>query len=498
MITDRTDYIFNITPENKNLFKWCELINTCMSDDSENKFPKNSSIQIIMYGSPIIQANPQADEIGYLASWLDDSVNNIIHNKLPMITFRGAWQGIDNGSMRETLIRLKYVAYIVYHDLVKKYKYLSSNVLLVEVLEDLSIVVPLTSRKEMVEFRAGLERILFQDDYKEWSIFPVATQLELVATRLVVREKFPQVSTFGFGTTQGDGKLLYVVANQRIDPIFLDDINSLSEKYTQEFGFELNYYLENVPITDPEKSDDVTVKYIDRNAFLRSYDTISSDKSVTPKTLSRIVFYPEGLMGLFGIDLFAKNTPKEILLKGLYKNPPSQKLVSIDFGRVVVEGFLPADTFRNEWVMTVNVKLHEDKSFKPQLSRELKPKQFRIIPLFDLSYRRLNTNSQGRTEVVDYSSKDVKFSPTEIQKLSKQEQDFAKQIENITNWLWKRGRFISSWGKAVINDREISVETEIEPRGLIEINDILKDGYQEPDSGERAVDYLNQMVKSSS
>lgn len=514
MITDRTDYIFNITSDNKNLFKWCELINTCMSNDSQSKQPKNLSIQIIMYGPRIIQANPQADDIGFLSSWLDDSVDNIIHNKLPMVTFRGAWQGIGNGSMNKTLIRLKYVAYIVYHDLVEKYKYLSSSVLLVDVLEDLSIVAPLTSREEMTEFKTELERILFQDNYKGWSIFPVTTQLELVATRLVVLEKFPQVSTFAFGTRRGDKKLIYLVANQRIDPILLDDINDLSAKYLREYGAELNYYLENVPITNSEKSNNDIIKYVNRNAFLRSYDTNASHwtlfsmenntsasdwkgsvsdwqgsalgDTVTPKTLSRMIFHPEGLMGLFDTNLFSKNTPKEILLKGLYKNPPSQKLAPVDFGRVVVEGFLPADTFRNEWIMTVNVRLYKDDD-----------KQFRIIPLFDLSYRRLNIDPQGKTEVVDYSSGETKNPPEETQKLSKQEQDFVKEIENVTNWLWKRGMFISSWGKAMINNKKVNIETEVEPYGLIEINNILKDGYQEPDSGERAVNYLNQMVKSS-
>ena len=77
-----------------------------------------------------------------------------------MVTFKGAWQEIESGSKSKIMAKLKYVAHIAYHDLVMNHQYLSSSVLLVDVLEDLSIVVPLTSREEMEEFRTEIERIL--------------------------------------------------------------------------------------------------------------------------------------------------------------------------------------------------------------------------------------------------------------------------------------------------------------------------------------------------
>nr|QBK91212.1 MAG: hypothetical protein LCPAC202_01860 [Pithovirus LCPAC202] len=500
MITPRTDYTFNINAENKSLFKWCDLINTCINDDlTDSPSPKNTSIEIIMYGSPIIQPSCKADQIGFLASWLDDSVDNIIHNKLPMVTFKGAWQEIESGSKSKIMAKLKYVAHIAYHDLVMNHQYLSSSVLLVDVLEDLSIVAPLTSREEMEEFRTEIERILFQDGYKDWSIFTVTTQSKLLATRLVLLEKLPRASAFGVNFLNEHNKPLYLVVNQRIEPTFFNNINSLAEEYVRKRGPQLNHYIENIPIASLGKvSSWNSKKYIDRNTFLRSYDINSNisptteiglDSPMTPKSLSKLVFYPEGLMGLFDIDLSGINQQKEILLRGLYKNPPYKRSVPINFGQVAVEGFLPADTFRNEWIMTVNVKLFKNKD---------KTEQFKIIPLFDLSYMRINVDSQGKTMVVDYSSEEVEISHLKPQELSKSEQEFTKQIENVVNWLWKRGMFISSWGKAITSNNDINIETEIEPYGLIEINDTLKDAYQEPDSGDRAVNYLNQMAKLSS
>ena len=506
MITPRTDYSFEINQDNQALFRWCQLEKICLNEDSYNDSPpEESSIRIVLYGPPVIQASCQTDQIGFLASWLDDSVNNIIHNKLPMVTFRGTWQEIENGSKLEILARLKYVAYLAYHDLVINHPYLFSSILLVDVLDDLSIIAPLTSQEETDELRTEMERILSQDNYIRWSIFPVMTQLDLIATRLILQDKFPQVSTFGVNIKE----FLYVVANQRIDPNFLIDVNRDSRKYLRESSSDLNYYLKNVPVISLNQLEETSKECVNRDQFLRSYDSIPETSHakglglkgpITPLSLSRVMFYPEGWMGLFDIDFPRKlqnKLPNSDLpkagklvhwLKGLYKNPPSKQLVPIDFGQVVVEGFLPSDTYQNEWVMTANVKLAEDK--------EISERSFKIIPLFDLSYDRIKIDSQGRMVTVDYSSQDVKTISGKGEELSKSERDFIKQIRNVVDWLWKRGWFLSPWGKAIINEnRDINMKTKIGSNEFIETIDILKDAYQDSISGEKAVNYLNQIIK---
>nr|QBK90745.1 MAG: hypothetical protein LCPAC201_00460 [Pithovirus LCPAC201] len=500
MITTRTDYSFEINRDNQALFRWCELKDTCLNENPHNDSPpENLSIRVVLYGPPVIQASCRADQIGFLASWLDDSVNNIIRGNLPLVTFRGTWQEIENGSKMKVMARLKYVAYLAYHDLVINRPYLSSSILLVDVLDDLSIVAPLTSQEEMDELREEIERISSHGNYLRWSIFSVTTQLKMVATRLILQEKFPHLSTFGVRIKE----ILYVVANQRIDPNFLTDLDENVTKYLQESSSELNYYLKNVPVVSLNESGSSSKKYINRDQFLRSYDSVvdrvqDTDElinPITPLSLSRVTFYPEGLMGLFDVNLPVGKLLNKLIysgqikidssllrLKGLYKNPPFKKLIPIDFGHVTVEGFLPSDTYQNEWVMTVNVKLVD------------RDKSFNIIPLFDLSYNRIKVDPNGKIVTVDYSLEKAENFQTKGEELSKSEKDFTKQIENVTDWLWKQGWFLSSWGQAIIND-DIDIETKIGPNGLIETVDILKDAYQDSANGEIAVNYLNQIIK---
>jgi hypothetical protein len=435
LISSGTEYSYTIDEDNQSLFKWCPVDSLCPYDqDPHDDSPaKSKSYQVTFYGPPVIQANKYFDQIGSLASWFDQSVSRISQHLLPIMTLTGKWQDLQSGSKMEMIARLRYVSNLAYKDL--NQPYLSLDIWSVDVKEDLSILAPVSNLTEYMELTQKIETITSQQDYLDWSTWLADSLSDLVAIRLAIHQKISEVSTFG---TRVDDRL-YLVINQRIEPSLLEEIIKNSKHQ-----INIDYYLTHLPVQEINSSE---TQIVNREQLLSS----ENDKLITLESLSRTTFYPEGWMGWFDINLTDK-----LFLPGIYKQPPVRKLNPIDFGQITVEGLLSPDSYRDEIILAITVGLGESS-----------------LRLFDISY--------GRENGMNYF--------TEL------EEKFIQQMSDLLNWLWKSGWFLSPWQESIKLEKDNRTQI-IRRLGLISLKDgILKDASEDPISGGKAVDYLDQVSK---
>ncbi len=515
----------------------------------------NSLIIVKAVSAPFSAFSNQAFFSQSLSSWLMEAVSLVLNNQLPQVIVKCEYPLIRYREVDIQQVLIKYIALQAYHQLTIKYPYLSTSIYGLEVYEDLSIKIPVSKLIEVNKFKSQLRNIIDNYSPGNWTVLSARTLEEAITFRWLLYYNYDKVNSIALAAEKG----YYVIAGRNIDSKDLNPLlkqirfeqlsqydKLIDQSIAQSFvslnelgkGDHLAFVMAHTPIIDlgrpPE--DQLTLHMVNREQVLRSYGSLVGQKYspaifnnpatgnlISKKSLSRLLFYEHGWLGWFNVGgpVEMALNEKTVFLPGLMEDVPVRYMAEIDIGNIVVNGMLSPDTYRSEFIMSIEVRMpflpigssqdnevniSENKrtkykclSLSPKVEGRkgrsinnfsldkidtnsipaAREKGYRYISLFDLSYPRLNTGTK----------RDEKSLVT----LNRREKDLLIQVNRVVEWLWQKGWFLPLWSTALLHDQ--SIVTCANSSYAYPFDLILKKASLSPEDGRQAIHYLNVMIR---
>jgi len=446
---------------------------------------------------PLIVKCPDGYNIETTQTWIKESINRIVNNSYPLMIVRGEWQNMVTDPGNLVSARVYLLAHMVYKKLVQNYPYLRSAVFDLSINTDQSINVPVTSRVELNIFERELRKLYHRNKFNSWTVTWCKDIIDVSLMRWALQQRYPENQSMAISLRSSslDEKTgIYLAIDKDVEMETIQNMRIMTkpfmtaaQEYFSELGSldNLNSILELVPIIDlgPDAIQP-TVTSVNRTVFIRSSDTISSDyplyvnpssqNYVSQESLSMVLTYPQGWMGLYDIVI---PTNSRQFLRGMYTMAPVKYLVPVD-GVITVQTSLPETNFENQFMISFKAQF-DPGNYSCYNRSGLDTDSELILDLFTLAYQRSN--------ILDNET------------ISPQETKIANDMVPIVQQMWEKGWFLSQWSTALAYANYSDKAVDVGAISCMVLNqhypldEILKTADRDTQSGRLAWNYLTAM-----
>lgn len=309
----------------------------------------NDTFNLVMellkrFGYKIVETNRKSDnyiakllpgayKCPSLSEWIIKSIPLIIQNQLPYVLIQCEypeyWSVQSSRSIQDRKVMVYYMALQAYSRLIQKFPYLSTSIYRINVNDDMSIEIPVSSKDELNIFKQNMSIISSDFNPAGWNTFKVDNLREVVIYRWILYHKYNvnsiafemysdntnkylqfnnvitkerrilnnMLSQSGTNTSQiriekyTDDIIYYIITDMHIDPSQYSNVfNSskhinkqlfnLADSIKSSFNMSninasyddlLNIIMNNVPIIDlGDDGSRISLQMINRNVFMRS------------------------------------------------------------------------------------------------------------------------------------------------------------------------------------------------------------------------------------